>query len=558
MHASTCVIVGLMALPAGVPAQEEPIGIIVIRDGDRQVETLRESIERHEIDGSPIHRAARRNPGFVQAQVGLLGISAMAGMSPWEGIGSLLGERTVIGVAPGPGEEPRLVAVSTLREPKRADRFIDAILATAGLTIDGEPVEGATRTIAGEAVFVADELLVCRVDDALVVANDRGLIEAALIDLDDGKLDLTPQWEEARGAVPHEAGAWASVDLSALRGAGMEIHEKLPDAFGALLIGGWARSLADADRVVAWATTEPEGMSVSLDMHREGAWPETHRGYLAGDGAATPISLEGMIGEISVSRDWATIFGEREALLTLDASGELVEFATNLTAIMGQLDFIDEVLPRVTGPMRLLAVQRDGGVEATPSLPGLALVTGLDLEGVDLAQRLYSGGQMLMTIVNFERAGQGQPSMIMDMQEHRGVRLISGSFGEPAVEGIASVEYNFEPGLAIVDGTLVIASRRELLTRIVDEVLDAEGADEAASVQDRAWVDGAQLASILGENREELIANQMLEEGKSRERASSDIDALLHVLRRLDRVEMDASTTPEGTTATLRLTLEAP
>ncbi len=188
----------------------------------------------------------------------------------------------------------------------------------------------------------------------------------------------------------------------------------------------------------------------------------------------------------------------------------------------------------------------------------MALIASLDLEGVDLAQRLYSGGQMLMTIVNFERSQNGQPSLMMDMADHRGVRLITGTFGTPAGDqDVVGTEYNFEPALAVVNGQLVIASTKKLLVSIVDQVLDA-GSDVTDMEQDRAWINGAQLAAILGENREELIANHMLEKGKSKAVASGDIDAILGALRLFGDARLDAAVSETGARATLRFMLDAP
>lgn len=536
-------------------AQDDPIGVIVIRDGDRQILDFKAALERHGYADSPLATAVKQNPDLVRAQVGLLGIASMAGVDPWEGVGALLGEEMIIGLAPGEGEDPLLVGVTQLREPEKADRIIDALLAVAGLTVGGEPKEGIARTIAGQTVYQADDLMLCRVQDLLVLANDRAMMKEALVDAADGTIDMLDDAAERR--VPDDASMWMSLDVDTLRQHGMDVPEKLPDAFGGLLFGGWAKSLADADRVVAWTTTQADGMEITLDVHRDGAWPTTHQGFLATDDQHVPLHLDNMIAELMVTRQWASLFGERESLLTLEGSSQIVEFATGLTAVMGQLDFIDEILPRVTGPVRLIAVNRAPGelsVDPTPTLPALALVMSMDLDG-DLGQRLYSGGQMLMTIVNFERAQQGKPSMIMDMADHRGVRLVTGAFGQPpGDQEIVGPEYNFEPALAVVDDHLVIASTKPLLTSIIDHVLDADGG-AADPVQDRVRIDAGQLVEILGRNRDELIASDMLEKGKTRQQASTDIDAVLAALKFLGDMRLNADVTDRGGRATLLVTL---
>ena len=70
-----------------------------------------------------------------------------------------------------------------------------------------------------------------------------------------------------------------------------------------------------------------------------------------------------------------------------------------------------------------------------------------------------------------------------------------------------------------------------------------------------ASIDGGQLASILAANREQLIRNNMVEKGNSREQAEAEIGVLLTIVERVANVKLEIGSTGGQSRAILALKL---
>ena len=79
-------------------------------------------------------------------------------------------------------------------------------------------------------------------------------------------------------------------------------------------------------------------------------------------------------------------------------------------------------------------------------------------------------------------------------------------------------------------------------------------------MEDAMEIDGAMLHAILKENRESMILNNMVKEGKSREEAETGIGLLLTILERFVQAEASLGIRGEATPGCfdLALTLKLP
>jgi hypothetical protein len=105
------------------------------------------------------------------------------------------------------------------------------------------------------------------------------------------------------------------------------------------------------------------------------------------------------------------------------------------------------------------------------------------------------------------------------------------------------------------DDYLILSSTGKLTEDLID-ALKAQSAKPLAETNSLVELDGVQLASILKANRENLIRQNMVEEGNSREEAETQIDLILTVLEQLDKVKLDVGIRGEKTRAELRIELD--
>lgn len=570
------------------------LAAVTLRDGDRHLQHLREFLDEAGFADSPVYRNLVANPGVLQAQIGLAGIVATAGLDPWAAAGAVLGRELTLGLAPRAGGKPAALLVIAPREPAALDRLLSVIQSMTGLVIEGKPDPGRSEKAGDVVVFhVNAELHHCRVDDALLVANDTDLLRAALEAKrrGAGRLCDSAAWRTARERVPPDAPAWVFVDarrLLAEIGERRELPAQLPNPLGGFLFGGWWHALRTAEHAVAWLRIAPRELRLSASIESTTALPETHRGY-AWNGNAGPgwdaSKLPAYVSEVVVGRDWSALFAEREALLTLPAAGDLVNFSNTMTTLMGQLDFVDGLLPAVNGPARLILARQDfSGRELipTPKLPAFALVVPLKMaDPVEFGRRLQSASQMALTLINADAMQKHEPAFLLDVDRYRDVRMVYAEYprnasapmmsgpsgGEPTPAGSApaatqprtvGVRYNFAPAAAVVNDAYVVATSRQLLEAIIDRALDARGELPANAGRDCWRASLRELAAILRDNREEMVIQNMLEKDHARAAAEAEIDTLLGLLDFGDSAELIARTAQKSVEATLTLRFRAP
>jgi len=582
-----------VAQPAPLPAAidrvpADAMAIVVFDEPDRRVGEFRALLDQHEFWDTGVAAAMNGDPKFMQARVAMLGLAAACGADPWDAVAAVAGRQIAVGVAPGSGAGPRVIAVAASRKPDLVRRLYDGVAGLAGLHPGGKPDPDRSFKVGDALVLTpAPRVYMSLHGDALIVANDRSWMEFALeARRDDPQgAGASARLREARRAAPESAWAIACADLGAAREL-LVATDRTPEALlsnplAAFLFGGWWLTLRQADAVSLSLSTDATGIHLDVRADAGDAPPESHRGFrppAARRAAFSAAALSGAVGEIRISREWAALFAEREALLTLPAAGQVVNFSNTLTTLLGGIDFMNDFLPRVDGPARLIAVLQDFSGRAvlpTPRLPAFALVAPLSESAGNFQQRLLSGAQMAMALLNFDQAQNNRPMMILDMDKHRGQRIYLARYADDYATGgmnmkpvnaeddadapdFGPVQLNFAPAATVVDNHLVVATSLELCKQIMDALGDAKSASPAEPTgQDEFWLDAAGVVAALRENKRELVTNRMLEADRSREDATREIDALLELLGHAERFSVRSTPTEKGYRVQVSLLLRA-
>ncbi len=583
-----------------VPAH--PLAAMRLIEPDKHAATFREYLSSSGFYESPAYQLIGSNPGLVQAQIGLLGVAAASGTDGWTAVGRMLGRDAVVALYPGDGagSQSKVVMVALARDAAGRQKFIDSAATAAGLMKGGKPDPEKSSTVEDRTVFTLGELCYCVDGDALVLASTPELIGTALR-THRGKgesLAGSGELEAVRKAAPADAMAWATVDAQTIvKGAaadGKDTTGLVENPLGGFLFGGWVKSMLDARSAVAWVRDVTDGLSLTARVERQGALPRSHGGFevkfpsVAVDWDA--VTLPRQIMSLSVSRGWADLFSEREGILTLPGAAQATAFATTLTTLMGGMDFMEDFLPRVNGPVRLLLERQEfagSGFEPTPKLPGFALVAPVKGGSEDMVrQRLMSSSQMAMSFISLDAAQKQQPGLIMGMGEYRGVTMIKGTYAPPgaaaAMRGGAgggtpkdemkdqaapgagtvgkgvNVRYNFEPVVAVVKDHYIVATSVPMLRSLIDAALDSTSASAASAglAGDAVRIAGAETTRILESNREELVVQRMLEKDEDRAQAERVVDALVALSGMVEGLTVESRPTSTGMEATLTLAMK--
>lgn len=557
----------------------DSLAIVVVRDGDRRVEALRDWVESIDLADSPLMRKLESNPEFMQGKFALMGFMAASGVDPWKAAGGVLGRELAVGIAPGEPGRPRVILAMVSRESALLDRILKSVHTLTGLERDGRPDESRSKEHDGVRVYsLAPNVYHCRVDDALLIANSGDLLRTAIASRSrpDDEARRSPRLTEARQRVPDDAVAWAFVDVRQIRS--QVADDAKPDGprdnpLGGFLLGAWWHAILHGDSAVGWARADATGIRLETRVVASQELPRTHRGFVPEPSRAAtwnPADLPRFLAEIQVSRGWADLFSEREALLTTAGASQALQFTSTMSTLFGGMDFLNDVLPRLEAPTQLILARQDFSttdVKPSPRLPAFALVQPIHSQAAaDFAQRLRSATQMALSLLSLDMAQKNQPTYLIDVDRYRDQRIVFSTFSAPpsttgmtmdapqhgqpadppnaADEGMtapagrqpdASVRYNFLPAAALVDDRYIVATSRALLQDVIDRILDAKSSAAAASRAaadrlDSFVLDVPSLVNVLRENRDELVINRMLEQNESKARAQTVVDTILAAL----------------------------
>lgn len=496
----------------------------------------------------------------------ILGVVAqMAGTDSWETVGALLGRGGTVFLRPTDAPEPDLVAITQPRDPAVAGRVLNTVQVLAGMN---RPNDG-TRSYehAGVRVFrLGERLHQCLVNDLVVVATSRELIEEAIGAASGIASTPNPAVKEPGVAVR------VSLDLSGLRPALRALNGPAANPLAEFLLGGWRASALTADRMTLTIAPTPGGVRASLRTlgtpNREAVEPFRDRSIRP---ALFPRSaIPGLLGEVSLARDWSTLFADREVRLTPEGASQAAQFATTISTLLGGVGFTDELLPEIDGPVRVVAVERDWSTEAyrvSPTLPAFALVLPLkSAAGADLPRRVESAAQGLMSILAMEQLNQGGPPMRLDLDKHEGVRIVFSSFDPAALESgeagqpaVADLRYNFMPASAVIptpsgSSVFVFASSPDLVRTLITAVQSPAGPIDRTP-GDEVVLEGPAITRLLSQNHDELVASDMLKRDCDRAEATVRIDALVALSRLVRSISLSSTVSETGCSADLRLTL---
>jgi hypothetical protein len=566
--------------------------VITVRDGAGLVGGFRQLLSDYRFTETPMFAALSENPGFVQARVGVLGLAAAAGTDAWTALGSVAGEELVFGITPGKGPETRFIAVTTSADPALRDRFLDQVRQAVGLSRAGKPVPERSKSIDGVTFFATEnDVLHGHIVPTLIATNSETLLRAAMAGAG-AERPASEAYRAAAARVPAAAAAWGFFDLEAIKAAAgpAGVSALIENPLGGMLFGGAWRSILDAGEALAWVSLDGDEAMLEFDIASAVPLPDTHEGFLSGasEWAGFDLaSVPGYIGRMTVSRDWASLFAERESFLALPASEQLVAFSSGLTTLMGQLDYVDDVLPRFAGPVHLVAARQDlspKGYIPTPWLPAFAMVLPLKpgSEADGFAKRLYSASLMAMSAASLIASQEGQPSFVIEPDRYRDCRILTAEYDDPAggMGGMdemdamdddeledgagagageagperVNVRYNFAPAAGIVKDRYIVATSVDLLRSIIDGLL-AEPAEGARPEGDWAHIDGRALTMVLADNRDEMVANRMLEENRTRDEAQRDIGAFLALMGYVDGLTATYRQAPGGLAGSVRVRL---
>ncbi len=522
---------------------------------DQLLETLTSHRVWKKVQQQPQYQAAISNPGYMMFLGIRTHIETQIGMKWRQAYDTLLGGGVTIAFDP---ETQGVVALVRSTDAGKlqstAKKLIE--LGRADARSKGkEPLpEDEYREI---TVYGKDDGRFAIVGPWLVMTNKGELGRKVLDTLLDGSetsINDNEKFAAARQSITGEPAVWSWVDLGTIRDAGLAKgleKNQTPNPLAELLVGGVLTNLRQTPYVSASLYVTGEATRLEFSAPHDNEWVEEFREYWFGpDGKGTadsPLETESTILSVSTYRKVSEMWLRAGDLFDERMNDELAKADATLTTFFAGKDFGEDVLGSF-GPTMQILVNRQDFSDVLPKpalkLPSIALAGRLE-KAEETRTELRRTFQSMVGFLNVIGAIQGNPQLDQDVDIYRDNKIYTASFiPEPDENDSerARIQFNFSPSLAFAQDRFFITSTKQLARDLVDAAHNEQTTrGEASNTAIR--LNAKALGEALADNREQLVAQNMIKKGQTREESSREIGLLLEALALFEGLSFDVKTT---------------
>jgi hypothetical protein len=242
---------------------------------------------------------------------------------------------------------------------------------------------------------------------------------------------------------------------------------------------------------------------------------------------------------------------------------ELAKADSGLSTLFAGKDFGEDILGALR-PETQWVVARQTFVEGQPApaikLPAFGLVAELK-DPAKMQPDLRRTFQSLIGFLNIVGAMNGQPQLDLDMEKSDAAQFVTASYlADPDAKDqrALKINYNFSPSIAFAGNKFVVASTKEFAHQLAKAKATSRPAGGTARVVNSDVVlQFDALREILADNRSQLVAQNMLTEGHTKDEAEKKIDELLELVGWFDCLNLSLDTTQSELRFTLDVGLKA-
>ena len=379
------------------------------------------------------------------------------------------------------------------------------------------------------------KFIVVRHRDWFLICNKSKLAKEFVDNQIDGtKSALSSQtwFKEAKKNRDPNADAWAAVNMEILRKSARDpsLRNGQTDNPGVeLFVGGVLDALKNSPTVLANLDLEKD-LHLSFTSPFQSDWANESRDYFFGNDlnglAPKALQPKNLIASLTSYRDIGQWWLAKEELYPENVIAELAQADSQLSTIFSGMDFGEDVLGSLKPGVQIVVTENQFDKDYVPDvqLPSFALV-GKIKDKKSLERKLKIAFQSLIGFANINLGMNGQPQLEVDTEKTGDTRITAANyfFEDSTEEGL--LLFNFSPTVAFKGDNIVLSSSRELAVELAE--LAGKGGEE--SVNTKLEISGKMLHSILSDNSESLIAQNMLEEGNDRDEAEQQIKMILTV-----------------------------
>lgn len=379
----------------------------------------------------------------------------------------------------------------------------------------------------------------------------------AMLDGSDETLSKNDRYLKAKKSVPANQSAWVYFDIESLRNGGVAkalYKEKVDNPVVEMVVGGILGALQKTDFATAFAKVEPTTIKASIGMPLPNDSIEEKRKYFFGenaDGVAPSlIQSDSTMFTLSAYRDLSMMWLMSSDLFIDRIDAGFAKANATLTTLFSGKDFGEEILGSL-GPQVQLIVDRQtfDGTSPVPAikLPSFALIFNLknpDEMRDDMRRTLQS----LLGFLNVVGAQEeNRPQLDIETEKKDGKQIIRSQFITPRGEENtknAMIHYNFSPTFTFQGKHMILSSTNQLAENLSKQI-DTADPKSNSKLNTQMALEVSHLVSTLRDNRNHLVAQTMLKEGKEKDVAELEFDLMTTLASWVENIDAKLNTSEE-------------
>ena len=552
---------------------ESTVVYVELTQPQELVTTLLSHPLRAQFEGLDVIRSAMEKKPYLDFKAGVAFVESQMGM-PWHKILQQVAGGEIIFAIDAKTQGVALL-VRGMEETSQAKLMeILTKLAKNDATSKGNADPVKSGEYRGLQAFAVNNAKFVTFDRWLVVSNKDELSKQIVdrwLDSPASSFAKDAQFSAARQKLAAGNTAWAYVNTAALREAGIakKLYKGQADnALAELLFGGILSSLQHTPYVTMSLRIAQDKLESVVSAAHDRSWAGESREYFfgpqgQGHAPATLLANEALL-TVSAYRDISGMWLRAGDLFNEKTNEELAKADNVLTTLFGGKDFGEDILGTLRPEIQVIVARQSFSQnQPTPAikLPAFALVSDLK-EPEKMQPELRRTFQSLIGFLNITGAMNGQPQLELDMEKSESLQLVTSRYlPDPKAKDPLGlkINYNFSPSIAFAGKRVVIASTQELARQLaVAKASDTNSAGDNQVTNTDVALRFSSLREVLEDNHGQLVAQNMLKEGQTKEEAELAIKTLLELVGWFDRATLRMGTTDQELRLTLDVTVTGP
>ncbi len=580
--ATSCLLA--VTLKAPCDAQEQPSNatpaaakllpdtVVLFGEISNPADVVKDLLEhplRPKLEALPAYQQALQSNDFLKLKAGLSLFEAGMGMR-WPKVVAALTEGGAYGAFDA--ETEGAVALLKARDSETIALLRDTVLAAVKFGEDSGGQEDRVRTGSYrgiDAYAIDDNVRLAALDTWLLVTNKAELGKKIIdLHLDETRECLADEAnfvEAVRGREQNSTGwGYANIQLIRDSGAAKELYSGRTDnALAELLFGGILTNLQHTPYATSSIDVSDDQFTWAVATPHSPDWIGENRQYYFGEnGAAVALpllELDRRLFALSSYRDMSQMWLRAGDLMTDKANDDLAKADTQLTTFFSGRDFGEDILGALEPDVQLVAVNQDfAGLLPRPAIRIPAFALQLRMTNPSETQpELRRVFQSFIGFLNVVGAMNGQPQFDLGTESTAEAQLYTATYvpsQEQREATDAPINFNFSPSIAFAGNRLIISSTSALASALIHQE-DSSDASRPTGHNTEVMLDAGVLQQVLSENREQLVAQNMLEKGHSQEAAEGEIGLLIDLFQFVRGATATLDTFDQELKLTFQLTL---